>query len=95
MKKLLADQMLKSKALEIALEKTSEPGAAARCRGEGPDRAVLFRESRLPAARGQPLGQRPRVHRQVAPAIAQRKRDQGPLHRPRMPLAERVRRELQ
>ena len=26
-----------------------------RCRGEGPDRAVLFRESRLPVARGQPL----------------------------------------
>ncbi len=30
LKKLLADQMLKSKALEIALEKNSERGAAAK-----------------------------------------------------------------
>ena len=42
-----------------------------------------------------PLGQRARVHRQGHRAMAQRKRDRGPLHRPWMPMAERVRRELQ
>ncbi len=55
LKKLLADQLLKTKALEIALGKTSEPGAPARDCGEGPVRAVAFRESRLPMAGDQPL----------------------------------------
>ena len=58
LKKLLADQMLKSKALEIALGKNSEPGSAVLGRGEGPVRAVLFRESCLPVARDQPLDPR-------------------------------------
>ena len=50
LKKLLADQMLKSKALEIALEKTSEPGAPAYCGDKGRCCAALFRESSLPLA---------------------------------------------
>ncbi len=51
LKKLLADQLLKTKALEIALEKTYKPGAAA---GEGrsrADQAVVFRAIGLPVAR--------------------------------------------
>ena len=42
-----------------------------------------------------PLGQRARVHCQGHREMAQRERDQDPIHRPRMPMAERVRRELQ
>ena len=41
------------------------------------------------------LGQRPRVHRQGHPAMAERQWHQDSLHRSRMPVAERVRRELQ
>ena len=51
LKKLLADQLLRSKALEIALEKTSEPGATARCCCKGDDDAVVFRASGVPVAR--------------------------------------------
>ena len=42
-----------------------------------------------------PLRQRARVHRQGHRAMTQRKRNQEPLHRPLIAMAERVRRELQ
>lgn len=43
LKKLLADQMLKAKALEIALEKKPKPGAPTRGDCEGGHHAGLFR----------------------------------------------------
>jgi putative transposase len=43
LKKLLADQMLKAKALEIALEKKHKPGAAASGDCGGGHRAGMFR----------------------------------------------------
>ena len=43
LKKLLAEQMLKSKALEIALGKTSEPGASASYGSEDSGDAFMFR----------------------------------------------------
>ena len=54
LKGLLADQLLKTKALEIALEKTSEPGAATRSGQESSSRVVVFRVSRLLVAGGAP-----------------------------------------
>ena len=53
-KGLLADQLLKTKALEIALEKTSEPGAATRPGQKSSSRVVVFGASRLPLAGGAP-----------------------------------------
>lgn len=46
LKKLLADQLLKTKALEIALEKISEPGAAASDCPAGAFGAVVFQTIR-------------------------------------------------
>ena len=54
LKGLLADQLLKTKALEIALEKNSEPGAATRPGQESSSRVVVFRASRLSVAGGAP-----------------------------------------
>ena len=55
MKKLLADQLLKTKALEIALEKTSEPGPTARGCHPGALPPVVFRAIGLPVARVQSI----------------------------------------
>ena len=51
LKKLLADQLLKTKALEIALEKTSEPGPTARGCHPGALPPVVFRAIGLPVVR--------------------------------------------
>ena len=54
LKQLLADQMLKNKALEIALEKTPEPGATkGHCR-QSAGGIVVFRASGLPVVEHQP-----------------------------------------
>ena len=50
LKKLLADQLLKTQALEIVLEKRSEPGRAAGEGRPGADQAVVFRAIGLPVA---------------------------------------------
>ncbi|OJV06580.1 MAG: hypothetical protein BGO12_00330, partial [Verrucomicrobia bacterium 61-8] len=50
LKKMLADQMLKARALEIALEKTSKPGAAARTGRESTGRAAVFRAQSVSVA---------------------------------------------
>jgi len=54
LKKLLADQLLKNKALEIALEKTPKPGATKEncCRSAAG--VVLFRASLVQVAEHQP-----------------------------------------
>ena len=49
-KKRLADQLLKTQALEIVLEKRSEPGRAAGEGRPGADPAVVFRAIGLPVA---------------------------------------------
>ena len=55
LKKRLADQLLKTQALEIVLEKRSEPGRAAGEGRPGADPAVVFRAIGLPVARLQSL----------------------------------------
>ena len=50
LKKLLADQLLKTKALEMALEKTSEPGAAASPGRSDQGAVVVFRAGALSLA---------------------------------------------
>jgi len=54
LKKLLADQMLKSKALEIALEKTSEPGTQASHGYQSSRDAFVFRAIGLSLAGVEP-----------------------------------------
>ena len=47
LKGLLADQLLKTEARDIALDKTSEPGAATRPGPESSNRVVLLRAGRF------------------------------------------------
>lgn len=55
LKKIVADQLLETKALKIALEKPSEPGASAQHRRQGGSCLEVFRESGLPVAGHPPV----------------------------------------